>query len=95
MCTENKITNMIAAELGLSAAVLNPKSSLGEDLGVDSCRQNDLLMALEEIYGVEIPDQDFCRPHTVGSIVQMVVSLYQGKAQPHTAEQVYDATCAA
>ncbi|MDH5201956.1 MAG: acyl carrier protein [Nitrospirota bacterium] len=55
---EEKVKEIIAKQLGVSQAEIKPESSFVEDLGADSLDTVELVMAFEEAFGIEIPDED-------------------------------------
>ena len=65
-----KIKEMVADSLGADADTITAASSFKEDLGADSLDLFELVMALEEEYGVEIPTDDLEKIATVGDVVK-------------------------
>jgi len=55
---EEKVKEIIAKQLGVNAAEITLESSFVEDLGADSLDTVELVMAFEEAFNVEIPDED-------------------------------------
>ncbi len=55
---EDKVKEIISKQLGVSQAEIKPESSFVEDLGADSLDTVELVMAFEEAFGIEIPDED-------------------------------------
>jgi len=58
MANEEKIKSIIAEQLGVKVEEVNPESSFVDDLGADSLDTVELIMALEEEFNVEIPDEE-------------------------------------
>lgn len=58
MSVEEKIKKIIMDQLGVSADEVKPEASFVEDLGADSLDLTELIMAMEEEFGVEIDDDD-------------------------------------
>lgn len=58
MSVEEKIKKIIVDQLGVSADEVKPEASFVEDLGADSLDLTELIMAMEEEFGVEIGDDD-------------------------------------
>ena len=54
----DNVKKMVAAQLGKSEDEISPESSFIEDLGADSLDTVELVMALEEEFGTEIPDEE-------------------------------------
>ncbi len=55
---EEKVKEIIAKQLGVNAAEVIPEASFVEDLGADSLDTVELVMAFEESFNIEIPDED-------------------------------------
>jgi len=53
-----KVKQIIAEQLGVDEGEVTPSASFVDDLGADSLDQVELVMALEEAFDVEIPDED-------------------------------------
>jgi len=58
MSVEAKIRQIIKDQLGVSEEEVKPEASFVEDLGADSLDLTELIMAMEEEFGVEIADDD-------------------------------------
>ncbi|MBZ2171273.1 MAG: acyl carrier protein [Desulfovibrio sp.] len=58
MSVEEKISKIIMDQLGVSAEEVKPEASFVEDLGADSLDLTELIMAMEEEFGIEIDDDD-------------------------------------
>ncbi len=58
MSIEDKVKELIVEQLGANAEDVTPTASFIDDLGADSLDTVELVMALEEEFGVEIPDED-------------------------------------
>ena len=63
---ENKVREIIAKELEVDIKQLQPEAKFIEDLGADSLDIVELVMALEEEFGLDIPDEDADKLKTVG-----------------------------
>ena len=55
---EEKVKEIISKQLGGSSAEIQTETSFVEDLGADSLDTVELVMAFEEAFGIEIPDED-------------------------------------
>ena len=67
-----KIIEMTAEALGVEESNITENSSFKEDLGADSLDLFELVMALEEEYGVEIPTEDLEQIATIGDVVKFL-----------------------
>ena len=66
---EAKVREIIINELGVEAEKVTPEASFVEDLGADSLDTVELVMAFEEEFGIEIPDEDAEQMRTVGDAI--------------------------
>lgn len=67
-----RLGGVLVSELGLDAAKINDGAHFEEDLDVDSLGVVELLMALEDEFGVKIPDEEAESIMTVGQAIDMV-----------------------
>lgn len=58
MSVEEKVKAIIVDQLGVAAEEVKPESSFVEDLGADSLDLTELIMAMEEEFGIEIDDEE-------------------------------------
>jgi acyl carrier protein len=58
MADQEKIKEVIASQLGVEIEEVTPEASFVDDLGADSLDTVELVMALEEEFDIEIPDED-------------------------------------
>ncbi len=58
MSMEEKVKEIIVKQLGVDASKVTDEASFVEDLGADSLDTVELVMAFEEEFGIEIPDED-------------------------------------
>lgn len=70
MALEDKVKDIIVEQLGVNADQVKPEASFIEDLGADSLDTVELVMAFEEEFGAEIPDEDAEKLTTVGSVLE-------------------------
>ncbi len=70
---EAKMTDLLVEELGLERDKINMAATFEEDLEVDSLGVVELLMALEDNFGVAIPDEEAESIGTVGQAVDVVM----------------------
>ena len=69
---EQKVKSIIAEQLGVGEDEIKPESSFIEDLGADSLDIVELVMAMEEEFEVEIPDEEAENIKTVGDAINYV-----------------------
>lgn len=69
-----RIKEIICEQLGVALEEVNPQASFIDDLGADSLDIVELIMALEEEYDLEIPDEEAEKLTTVDSVIQYVQS---------------------
>ena len=55
---DEKVREIIAKQLGVNPSEVTPEASFVEDLGADSLDTVELVMAFEEAFNIEIPDED-------------------------------------
>lgn len=79
MAVAEKIKSIIASQLGVNENEIKTESSFVEDLGADSLDTVELVMALEEEFGIEIPDEDAEKMTTVGEAVKYIEQKTGGK----------------
>ncbi len=72
MSIENKVKEVIIEQLGANADEVVPTASFVDDLGADSLDTVELVMALEEEFGVEIPDEDAENIKTVQDAIDYI-----------------------
>jgi acyl carrier protein len=67
-----KVKQIISEQLGVDEGEVTPSASFVDDLGADSLDQVELVMALEEAFGVEIPDEDAEKIRTVQDAIDYI-----------------------
>lgn len=68
----DKIKDIIVEQLDVEEDAVTMEASITEDLGADSLDVVDLVMSIEEIFDVEIPDEEVENIKTVGDIVKYI-----------------------
>lgn len=69
MAVEQKVKQIIVEQLGVDEAQVDDTASFVEDLGADSLDIVELVMAMEEEFGIEIPDEDAEKIQTIGDAI--------------------------
>ena len=72
MAVQDKITEITVEQLGVKPEEVIPEASFVDDLGADSLDTVELVMALEEEFGIEIPDEDAEKIQTVGDAIRYI-----------------------
>ena len=72
MSIEERVKKIIVEQLGVKEEDVKPEASFVEDLGVDSLDTVELVMALEEEFDIEIPDEEAEKITTVQSAIDYV-----------------------
>jgi acyl carrier protein len=71
---EDKVKQIIVEQLGVDESEVTPTASFIDDLGADSLDTVELVMALEEGFGMEIPDEDAEKITTVKDAINYIES---------------------
>lgn len=69
---EEKVKDIIIEQLGVNAEQVTPSASFIEDLGADSLDTVELVMAFEEEFGVDVPDEDAEKLQSVGDVIKFI-----------------------
>jgi acyl carrier protein len=77
MSTEDRVKTIVVDHLGVEASEVKPEASFIDDLGADSLDIVELVMAFEEEFGVEIPDDAAEKITTVGDAINYITE-HQG-----------------
>ena len=72
MSVGDKVKAIIAEQLSVKREEVNDDASFIDDLGADSLDTVELVMALEEEFGIEIPDEDAEKMRTVGEAIKYI-----------------------
>jgi acyl carrier protein len=67
-----KVKGIVSEQLGVDEAEVTPSASFVDDLGADSLDQVELVMALEEAFDLEIPDEDAEKIRTVQDAIDYI-----------------------
>jgi len=74
MSVEQRVKEIIADQLGVDIEKITPEARFVDDLGADSLDVVELIMAFEEEFGVEIPDEDAEKIATVKDVLDYIKS---------------------
>ncbi|HVP36353.1 MAG TPA: acyl carrier protein [Terriglobales bacterium] len=69
---DEKVKEIIVEQLGVDPAQVTPEASFVNDLGADSLDTVELVMALEEEFNLEIPDEEAEKITTVGQAIEYI-----------------------
>ena len=69
MALEDKVKEIIVEQLGVNAEQVTPEAKFIDDLGADSLDTVELVMAFEEEFGAQIPDEDAEKLTSVGGVI--------------------------
>ena len=75
---EAKVKEIIVNELGVEAEKVTGEASFVEDLGADSLDTVELVMAFEEEFSIDIPDEDAEQMRTVGDAIKYLQENAEG-----------------
>ncbi len=74
---EQKVKDIIVEQLGVNPDQVTPDAKFIEDLGADSLDTVELVMALEEEFGQEIPDEEAEKLQSVGDVIKYIEDTQQ------------------
>ncbi len=70
--TEERVKDIIVEQLGVNADQVTTDAKFIEDLGADSLDTVELVMAFEEEFGIEVPDEEAEKLQSVGDVVRYI-----------------------
>ncbi len=76
----DKVKEIIAKQLGVKLEEVTPQATFIEDLGADSLDTVEIVMALEEEFKIEIPDEDAEKMKNVGEAIKYIEDKTSGTA---------------
>ena len=74
---EQRVKDIIVEQLGVNPDQVTPEAKFIEDLGADSLDTVELVMALEEEFGQEIPDEEAEKLQSVGDVIKYIEDQQQ------------------
>jgi len=78
MALQERVAEIIVEQLGVSSGEVSPEASFIDDLGADSLDIVELIMAMEEEFDVEIPDDDAEKIQTLGDAIRYLKGKLEG-----------------
>ncbi|MFQ5870509.1 MAG: acyl carrier protein [Candidatus Zixiibacteriota bacterium] len=81
MSVEERVKNIVVEQLGVEPEQVTTEASFVDDLGADSLDTVELVMALEEEFGTEIPDEEAEKIRTVGEAINYINSIVEQKKE--------------
>jgi acyl carrier protein len=69
---DQKVKDIVVEQLGVNADQVVPEAKFIEDLGADSLDTVELIMALEEEFGIEVPDEEAEKLISVGDVIRYI-----------------------
>ena len=67
-----RVRGLVSEQLGLSPSEVTPDASILDDLGADSLDVVEMVMAIEEVFDIEVPDEDAEAMRTIGDVENYV-----------------------
>jgi acyl carrier protein len=74
---EQRVKEIVVEQLGVNADQVTPEAKFIEDLGADSLDTVELVMALEEEFSVEVPDEQAEKLQSVGDVIKYIEDTQQ------------------
>jgi acyl carrier protein len=71
---EARVKDIIVDQLGVNADQVTPEAKFVEDLGADSLDTVELVMAFEEEFDIEVPDEEAEKLQSVGDVITYITS---------------------
>ena len=74
---DQRVKDIIVEQLGVKPDQVTPEAKFIEDLGADSLDTVELVMALEEEFGIEVPDEQAEKLQSVGDVIKYIEDVQQ------------------
>ncbi|MCD6338152.1 MAG: acyl carrier protein [Verrucomicrobia bacterium] len=74
---EERVRDIVVEQLGVEPEQVTPEARFIEDLGADSLDTVELVMAFEEAFGHQIPDEEAEKLQTVGDVIKYIEDLQE------------------
>ena len=74
---DQRVRDIIVEQLGVKPDQVTPEAKFIEDLGADSLDTVELIMALEEEFGIEVPDEQAEKLQNVGDVIKYIEDVQQ------------------
>jgi acyl carrier protein len=75
----NAVLDILVEQLGVRQDQLTPEARLEEDLGADSLDKVEIIMSVDERFGISVPDELAERVSSVGDLFEMLAELLQNQ----------------
>ena len=72
---QDRVKEIIVEQLGVNPDQVTPEAKFIEDLGADSLDTVELVMALEEEFGIEVSDEDAEKLQSVGDVIKYIEEI--------------------
>ena len=89
----DKVVEIIARQLQIDTDMIDEHTKIMEDLGADSLDVVEMLMAMEDSFGITVPDEDIEELVTVSDIVEYVTRFFSGGADVRLPGFYFPARC--
>ncbi len=83
---EEKVIDIVCKQLAAEKSKVKPETSFVNDLGADSLDTVELVMEVEETFGISVPDEDATKIQTVKDIVDYIEKRLQSQQQSQSAQ---------
>ena len=74
---DQRVKDIVVEQLGVKPEQVTPQAKFIEDLGADSLDTVELVMALEEEFGIEVPDEQAEKLQSVGDVIKYIEDVQQ------------------